>query len=158
MNNSNLYQKSILLGGFIGVLAGTLLGASAGAITTSWSGVLYGLVAGAILGTIIGIATGWLTARVGGTTGGVSTGAYTGMGLGALIGGIAGALIPDAVRIAANTTHTPIMDVLTASKFETAFLICFLASIAGTAVGAWVGGRNLISQDKHPKNIDKIQM
>lgn len=148
MNNSSLYKKSILLGGFIGITAGALLGASAGAITTSWNGVIAGTVAGAILGVIVGISTGWLTARAGGTTGGVSTGAYTGMGLGALIGGIAGALIPDTVRIAANTTHTPIMDVLTASKFETAFLICFLASIAGTAVGAWVGGKNFVSRDK----------
>lgn len=147
MNNTNIYQRSILLGSLIGVLAGAILGASAGAITTSWNGIINGAMAGAILGLIVGAATGWLTARTGGTIGGVSMGAYTGMGLGALIGGIAGALIPDAVRIAANTTHTPVMDVLTASKFETAFFICFMASIAGTTVGAWVGGKNLISRN-----------
>lgn len=147
MNKSNIYQKSILIGSLIGILAGALLGASAGAITTSWSGIINGAMVGSILGFIVGAATGWLTARFGGTTGGVSVGAYTGMGSGALIGGIAGALIPNAVRMAANTTHTPIMDVLTASKFETAFFICFLASIAGTAVGAWVGGKNLVSRN-----------
>lgn len=151
MNNTNIYKRSITLGGLIGLLAGALLGASAGAITTSWSGIINGMIAGAVLGIILGIATGWLTARTGGTTGGVSMGAYMGMALGALIGGIAGALIPDSVRMAANTTHTPIMDVLTASKFETAFLICFLASIGGTAVGAWVGGKNLIARNMDVK-------
>jgi hypothetical protein len=144
---NKMIQRSMGLGGLIGTVAGACLGAAAGAITMSSSGVVNGAVTGVILGMIIGISTGWLTVRTGGTTGGVSVGAYTGMGLGALIGGVFGAFIPDSVRLAANTTHTPIMDTLTASTFETAFLICFLGRIAGTAVGAWVGGKNLIPRD-----------
>ena len=148
---NNIIQRSILLGSFIGAIAGVILGGSAGAITTSWSGVLNGAIAGVILGIITGASIGWLTVRTGGTTGGVSMGAYTGMAFGALIGGVAGALIPDSIRIAADTTHSPIMDILTATKFETVFFICFLASVAGTAVGAWVGGKNLIPRDTQGK-------
>jgi hypothetical protein len=149
--DNKIMQRSIGLGGFIGTVAGALLGASAGTITMSSSGVINGAITGLVLGMIIGISTGWLTVRTAGTTGGVSVGAYTGMGLGALIGGIFGAFIPDSIRLAANTTHTPIMDTLTASTFETAFLICFLGAIAGTAVGAWVGGRNLIPRTTNDK-------
>lgn len=149
--DNKMMQRSIGLGGFIGTIAGSCLGAGAGAITMSWAGMINGAITGVILGMIIGLSTGWLTVRTGGTTGGVSVGAYTGMGLGAFIGGVFGAFIPDSVRLAANITHTPIMDTLTASTFETAFLICFLGAIAGTAVGAWVGGKNLISRNTSDK-------
>lgn len=148
---NKMMQRSIGLGSFIGTVAGACLGAGAGAISMSWAGAINGAITGVILGLIIGVATGWLTVRTGGTTGGVSVGAYSGMGMGAFLGGVFGAFIPDSVRLAANTTHTPIMDTLTASTFETAFLICFLGAIAGTAAGAWVGGKNLISRNTSDK-------
>jgi hypothetical protein len=144
---NNITQKSIIFGVISGLVAGGILGISIGVITTSRNGILNGLVGGSFAGILIGAATGWLTARAGGTHGGVSVGAYTGMATGAFIGGVLGAFIPDSVRIAANTSQTPIMDILTASKFETTFLICFLGAIAGTAVGAMVGGRNLIPRN-----------
>jgi hypothetical protein len=144
---NNITQKSILLGLVSGLAAGGILGISVGVITTARNGILNGLIVGGLAGMLIGVTTGWLTARAGATHGGVSVGAYTGMATGAFIGGVLGAFIPDSVRIAANTSHTPIMDILTASKFETAFLICFLGAIAGTAVGAMVGGRNLIPRN-----------
>jgi MFS family permease len=148
---NDIMKKSIILGVISGLIAGGILGISVGAITTSQNGVLNGLIGGGFAGILIGVTTGWLTARAGGTHGGVSVGAYTGMATGALIGGVLGAFIPDSVRIAANTSHTPIMDILTASKFETTFLICFLGAIAGTAVGALVGGRNLIPRNLREK-------
>ncbi|MFN8412535.1 MAG: hypothetical protein U0Z26_09130 [Anaerolineales bacterium] len=144
---NRMMQKSILFGGLIGAIAGTILGATAGLITTSQPVMINCAIAGLILGIVTGASTGWLTVRTAGTTGGVSMGAYTGMAFGALIGAIAGAFIPDSMRLAFDTTHTPLLDVLTASKFEFGVLVCFLASVAGTAVGAWVGGKNLIPRD-----------
>jgi hypothetical protein len=61
---------------------------------------------------------------------------------------VLGLLVPDSVRMAANTQQTPVLDALTASRFETAVLICFLLSVLGTAVGAWVAGLNFIPREK----------
>ncbi len=147
-NTNDMMQRSITFGSFLGIAAGALIGAAAGAITATWNGVFIGIGSGAVLGLITGILTAIATVKAAGTTGGVSTGAYTGMGLGAVIGGIFGAMIPDSVRMSANTQHTPVLDALTQGRFETAVLICFLLSVLGTAVGAWIGGRNLVPRKK----------
>jgi MFS family permease len=145
--SKELYRSSAVFGMGLGAWMGALLGAAAGAITVSWNGVLVGAGVGLTLGILTGALTGLATAKTAGATGGVSFGAYTGMGLGAVIGAILGALIPDAWRMAVNTQHTPVLDALTQGRFETAVLICFALSILGTAVGAWVSGRNFIPRD-----------
>jgi hypothetical protein len=148
MSDSNaLYRSSSIFGAQLGAWMGALLGGAAGAITVTLNGVLIGLGVGLVLGILTGVLTGLATAKTAGTTGGVSFGAYTGMGLGAVLGAILGAMVPDSLRMAVNTQHTPVLDALTQGRFETAVLICFALSILGTAVGAWVSGRNFIPRN-----------
>jgi hypothetical protein len=137
---NDFHRSSAAFGAGLGAWMGALLGADAGAITVTWNGTLISAGVGLALGAL----TGLVTAKIAGTTGGVSIGAYTGMGLGAILGAILGASIPDAWRMGVNTQHTPVLDALTQGRFETAVLICFALSILGTAVGAWVSGRNFI--------------
>ena len=146
--NNELWKKSILFGSFLGAIGGTLLGAAIGAITETLNGILIGAITGLILGVLTGILTAMLTVRFAGTTGGVSLGAYTGMAFGAVLGLIIAALIPESVRMSANTQQSPMLDALTATGFETAVLFSFLLAVLGTAVGAWVAGRNFIPREK----------
>jgi hypothetical protein len=142
-----MLQKSIVFGSMLGIGFGALIGAGLGAITTTWNGILVGVMLGMILGIVIGISTAALTVKTAGTTGGVSVGAYTGMGLGAVLGMLIGVLIPDSLRLSANTQGMPVLDALMLGRFETAMLTSFLLSIAGTIVGGWVGGRNLVPRE-----------
>lgn len=146
--DENIKPKSIFFGSFLGAIGGTLLGAAIGSITQTLNGISIGAVTGLILGILTGIFTAVLTVRFAGTTGGVSIGAYTGMAFGAVFGIIVGALIPESVRMSANTQQSPMLDALTATGFETAVLFSFLLSVLGTAVGAWVAGRNFIPRKK----------
>ena len=145
---NNILKKSILFGSFLGAIGGTLLGAAVGAITETINGISIGAVTGLILGILTGALTAALTVRTAGTTGGVSIGAYTGMAFGAIFGIFGGALIPESVRMSANTQQSPMLDALTATGFETAVLFSFLLAVLGTAVGAWVAGRNFITRNK----------
>jgi hypothetical protein len=70
--------------------------------------------------------------------------------LGAVLGIVIGILIPTSLRMSANTQGMPVLDALTLSRFETAVFFCFFLSILGTAVGAWVSGRNFI-----PRKLEK---
>ena len=141
---NNLMQSSILFCGLVGSVGGILIGAAFGAITTTLNGILVGAAAGLLFGILTGILTAALTVKTAGATGGVAIGAYTGMGLGAVIGAIIGALIPDSVRMSANTQNLPVLDALINGRFETAVLFAFFLCVLGTAVGAWVAGRNFV--------------
>jgi len=142
-----MMQKSITLGTMIGSIFGGVIGAGFGAITMTLNGVLIGLIIGLVLGVVTGAITGAITARVAGTTGGVSVGAYSGMAFGAVFGMIVGVLIPESLRMSANTEGLPVLDALVMGRFETAILTSFLLSILATIVGGWVGGKNLIPRD-----------
>jgi len=65
-----------------------------------------------------------------------------------VLGGFLGVLIPESVRMSANTQQSPMLDALTAGRFETAVLVSFLLCVLGTAVGAWVAGRNFVPRKK----------
>ena len=147
MNNNGLYSKSIIFGTWLGAIFGIAIGAATGALSGSWSGVEFGAIAGVFLGVLTGATTATVTVRVGGDSGGVSTGAYAGMLYGAVLGGFLGAFIPNSFRAGVAAFHVLVLDVLTQGRFETAVLLCFLLSIIGTGVGAWVGGRTLKPRD-----------
>src|SRR5690606_1620131 len=102
---------------------------------------------GLVLGVITGALTGAATVRTAGTTGGVSVGAYTGMALGAFLGLLVGIFIPESFRTSVLALDILILNVIMQGRFEMAVLVGFLLSILGTAVGAWVGGRNLKPRD-----------
>lgn len=142
-----MMQNSITLGSVIGTIFGTVIGAGFGAITMTLNGVLVGLIIGLVFGVVTGAITGALTSRTAGTTGGVSVGAYSGMAFGAVFGMIVGVLIPESLRISANTEGLPVLDALVMGRFETAILTSFLLSILATIVGGWVGGKNLVPRD-----------
>lgn len=150
--NKSIMQKSILFGAVLGTLLGALIGTGFGAITLTIDGTLTGLVIGLGLGLITGIFAAALTVKTAGTTGGVSVGVYAGMGFGAVFGMIIGVLIPESVRMRANTHGMPVLDALMLGRFETAILTSFLLSILATIVGAWIGGRNLVP--RNPKDKD----
>ena len=142
-----MMQKSITLGAVIGTIFGAVIGVGFGAITMTLKGVLTGLIIGLVFGGVTGVITGALTSRTAGATGGVSVGAYTGMAFGAVFGMIVGVLIPESLRMSANTEGLPVLDALVMGRFETAILTSFLLSILATIVGGWVGGKNLVPRD-----------
>jgi hypothetical protein len=145
-DDQSLYMKSSLFGGLLGIFFGAILGAVTGALSASWSGVQFGALWGIAFGVLTGALTGALTVRTAGTTGGVSTGAYTGMLFGALLG-VLGVFIPEAFRASVLALDILILTVIMQGRFEMVVLLMFLLSIIGTAVGAWVGGRNLAARD-----------
>ena len=147
MNNS-IDRKSSLLGAWLGFIFGVILGAATGALSGTLSGVLVSAVIGGIIGAVSGALTGALTFRTAGTTGGVSFGAYTGMAFGALLGLILGFFIPESFRLRVLSLDILILNVIFQGRFEAAILVSFLMSCLDTAVGAWVGGRNLIPREK----------
>ena len=149
MNNS-LMQKSIIFGGGLGAVFSGIIGAGLGSIAGTLDATLLGLAIGFGLGILTGTLTGALTVKTAGTTGGVAIGAYTGMALGAFIGGVIGILIPTSLRMSANTQGMPVLDALTLSRFEVAVFFSFFLSVLGTAVGAFVSGRNFI-----PRKLEK---
>lgn len=143
MPDQQLYLKSSLFGAGLGAFFGALLGAATGALSGMWSGAVFGIIAGILLGILTGALTGALTVRTAGTTGGVSTGAYTGMFFGALLGGVLGIFIPESFRASVLALDILILNVIMQGRFEMVILLVFLLSILATAVGAWIGGRNL---------------
>lgn len=145
--NKSFYSKSGIFGAWLGVFFGAILSAGTGALSASWNGVQFGIITGIILGGVTGSLTGALTVRTAGTTGGVSVGAYTGMLFGALFGGMLGIFIPETFRASVLSLDILILNVIMQGRFEMVVLLMFLLSIIGTAVGAWVGGRNLAARD-----------
>jgi hypothetical protein len=145
--NKSFYSKSGIFGAWLGVFFGAILGTGTGALSASWNGVQFGIIIGIILGGVTGLLTGALTVRTAGTTGGVSIGAYTGMLFGALFGGVLGIFIPETFRASVLALDILILNVIMQGRFEMVVLLMFLLSIIGTAVGAWVGGRNLKSRN-----------
>ena len=141
--DKSIMQKSIIFGGFLGLIFGGILGGGLGSITGNVNGILVGLAVGVGLGILTGTLTGALTTKTAGTTGGVSIGAYTGMGFGAALGIVVGILIPTSLRMSANTQGLPVLDALTLSRFETVVFFCFFLSVLGTGIGAWISGHNL---------------
>ena len=107
------------------------------------TGILAGAGIGLLLGILTGALTGLATWHTAGPTGGVSVGAYTGMGLGAVLGALFGVMIPASARMSVNTQGMPMLDALVQGRFETTVLFSFLLAVLGTAVGAWVSGKNL---------------
>jgi hypothetical protein len=69
------------------------------------------------------------------------------MAFGAVFGMIVGVLIPESLRMSADTEGLPVLDALVMGRFETAILTSFLLSILATIVGGWVGGKNLAPRD-----------
>ena len=141
--NNDLHIKSALFGAGLGALFGVAVGSVTGALSGTWAGVQFGAVAGILFGALTGALTGAVTARTAGTSGGVSIGAYTGMLAGGVFGTILGFFIPDSFRADVAGLNVLVLQVMTQGRFETAMLLGFLLSVIGTAVGAWVGGKNL---------------
>ena len=145
--NNELTSKSIFFGTLLGILLGAILGAGTGAISGRWNGVFTAAIIGAVSGAVTGALTGMLVVRTAGTTGGVSAGAYSGMAFGAFLGLIFGIFIPETFRQSVLALDVLILNVIFSGRFEAAILISFLLSVLATAVGAWVGGRNLKPRD-----------
>jgi hypothetical protein len=146
MQARQLYSRSVIFGAALGIFFGLPLGAATGSLSANWSGVQFGALWGAALGALTGALTGVLTAYTAGVTGGVSMGAYTGMFFGAAFG-VLGVFIPEAFRAGVLALNVLILNVIMQGRFEMVVLLMFLLSIIGTAVGAWVGGRNLAARD-----------
>lgn len=145
--NNELNRKSIFFGTWLGALLGAILGAGSGAISGTWNGILTSAIIGAVGGLVTGALTGWLTVRTAGTTGGVSVGAYTGMAFGAFLGLLFGIFLPESFRQSVLTLDVLILNVIFSGRFEAAILFSFLFSVLATAIGAWIGGRNLKLRD-----------
>jgi len=138
----SLPKQSALFGGILGEVAGAILGTATGALTMDLTGILLGFTAGIIIGAVSGTLIGLIVSRLAGISGGAGVGAYAGMGIGAVLGMMFGLMIPESVRLSANTMNIPVLNALTSSRFETVSLFAFLVCILGTLVGVWVGGRN----------------
>ena len=143
--DKSIIQTSIPLGIVIGAIFGALMGVGLGAITRSINGIWIGLVIGLLIGMVTGALTAALTVKTAGTTGGIGVGYFTGMLFGGVFGMLLGALIPDSLRMRAQTEGLPVLDALMMGRFETAVLASFTLSILATIVGVWIGGKNLVS-------------
>lgn len=148
MVDGELYKKSAVFGAGLGSILGLLLGAATGALSLTWSGIQLAGVVGLVAGAVTGSLTGLVSARVAGRAGGVSFGAYGGMAFGGFLGLILGAFIPFSFRESIAIDRMPYLTTLANGAFETAVLVSFLLACLGTAVGAWVAGRNFIPRDK----------
>ena len=145
-NKVDLTRQSALHGGILGEIVGAVLGTATGALTKSLTGTLMGFTAGIMLGALAGLLIGAIVSQTAGTHGGASIGAYTGMGSGAILGIATGLIIPDSLRLSANTLQTPVLNALISSRFETVVLFSFLICILGMTVGVWVSGKNFIPE------------
>lgn len=145
---TGLAGQSALYGGIAGELTGAVLGTLTGSFAQSLTGILMGFTIGVLLGALCGFLIGLIVHYAAGTTGGPSIGAYTGMGSGALFGIVFGMLIPESWRMAANTLHMPILNVLTSSRFETVVLLAFLTCILGMIVGVLVSAKSYVQQPR----------
>lgn len=148
MEDRELYGKSATFGMGLGALLGLILGGATGALSLAWSGIQLAGLVGLAAGAVTGALTGLISARVAGRTGGVSFGAYGGMAFGGFLGLILGAFIPASFRQSIATDQMPYLTVLANGTFEMAILVSFLLACLGTAVGAWVAGRNFIPRDQ----------
>lgn len=142
-----IMQKSMTLGAAVGAMSGMVIGSGLGALTGSLSGMWIWLMIGLSAGAVTGVLTGALTARIAGTSGGIGVGYFTGMIFGGMFGMILGMLIPDSLRINANTQGIPVLDALVMGRFETATLSSFLLSVLAAVVGSWIGGKNVEEQN-----------
>jgi len=148
MEDRELYGKSAIFGLGLGALLGLILGGATGALSLTWGGIQLAGLVGLAAGAVTGALTGLISARVAGRTGGVSFGAYGGMAFGGFLGLILGAFIPASFRESIATDQMPYLTVLANGTFEMAILVSFLLACLGTAVGAWVAGRNFIPRDQ----------
>jgi len=144
----DLTRQSAMFGAIIGEIAGALIGIATGALTMNLTAILMGFTAGILLGALTGSVIGIVVARLAGTSGGPSIGAFAGMGLGALLGTAFGLLIPDSIRMSAGTLQITLLNVITASRFETVSFFAFLLCILGAVVGVWVSGKNYRPEKK----------
>jgi len=144
----NLPKQSALFGSILGEVTGAILGAATGALTMNLTGILMGFTAGVLLGALTGFIIGIIVARLAGTSGGPSIGAFAGMGLGALHGTAFGLIIPDSIRMSAGALQITLLNVITASRFETVSFFAFLFCILGSIVGVWVSGKNYTPEKK----------
>ena len=142
VTETTLLRQSAISGGIVGEIAGAIIGTVTGALAANLTGILMGFTIGVLLGALTGLLTGIIVSKTAGTNGGPSIGAYSGMGFGAILGTIVGLLIPDSIRMSANTLHTPVLNALVSSRFETISLFAFLLCILGALIGVWVSGRN----------------
>jgi uncharacterized membrane protein YqjE len=69
------------------------------------------------------------------------------MAFGAFLGLIFGIFIPESFRLSVLSLDVLILNVIMQGRFEAAILVSFLLSCLATAIGAWVGGRNLKPRD-----------
>lgn len=145
-SETTLILQSAVFGGIIGEIAGALIGTATGALTNNLTSVLMGFTIGVLLGALTGFLTGIVVSKTAGTHGGPSIGAYSGMAFGAILGTIVGLLIPDTIRLSAQTLHTPVLNALLSSRFETVSLFAFLLCILGTVIGVCVSGKNYESE------------
>ena len=144
----DLNRQSAMHGAIIGEITGALIGIVTGALTMNLTGILMGFTAGVLLGALTGFIVGIIVARLAGTSGGPSIGAFAGMGLGALHGTAFGFLIPDSIRMSAGALQITLLNVITASRFETISFFAFLFCIIGSIVGVWVSGKNYRPEKK----------
>ena len=148
MTDRELYIKSARFGTGLGAVLGMILGAATGALSLTWDSIQLGGIVGIVIGAITGSMTGAISARLAGRHGGVSFGAYSGMAFGGFLGLVLGAFVPSSFRESIATDQMPYLVVLANGKFEMAILVSFLLACLGTAVGAWVAGRNFIPREK----------
>jgi hypothetical protein len=139
-----IMQRSLVQGSAVGGISGMLIGLVLGALTGRLGGIGIGLLIGSAVGAVTGALTGALTARIAGTSGGIGVGYFTGMIFGGVFGMILGTLVPTSLRMSANTHGIPVLDALVMGRFEAATLISFLLSVLAAAVGAWIGGKNVV--------------
>jgi len=150
-----LTQNSTLLGGIIGEIFGALIGTITGSLTIELTGILMGFTAGVIFGAITGMLVGALVSKTAGVSGGPSIGAYSGMVAGAIMGTIIGITTPESLRASTMLLHTPVLETLASSRFETIAFFAFLFCILGMVVGVWVGGINHKTGKEFAKRVGK---
>ena len=148
MEDKEFYIRSAFFGTGLGALLGLILGAATGALSLTWASIQLGGMVGLIAGAVTGALAGLISARIAGRTGGVSFGAYSGMVFGGFLGLALGAFVPASFRENIATDQMPYLIVLANGAFEMAILVSFLLACLGTAVGAWVAGRNFIPREK----------
>jgi len=74
------------------------------------------------------------------------------MAFGAFLGLVFGIFLPESFRLNVLALDVLILNVIFSGRFEAAILISFLLSILATAIGAWIGGRNL-----KPREVENLR-
>jgi len=74
------------------------------------------------------------------------------VGFSVAVGLIFGIFLPVSFRLNVLALDVLILNVIFSGRFEAAILISFLLSILATAIGAWIGGRNL-----KPREVENLR-